>query len=260
MSGRRAIGRSGAMRLLFALLLGAGACATGHGEAATGTVEIWLVPEGPGEGPFHIEEARLAVAAVALVGEAEEPANDDHVHTHAHLREGPADETGRLRRPRSAAIEREIPGGSFDLLGGEQLLGSAELPVGHWELALEPGRIEGDGGGCTLRAAGHVAIAGEEVPLGICLPLTEAIELPLHLDVEHGRRHRIAIGCSLGSLLDGIALDALEREEDGSIAIGPDADESIRSALERNLRAGFEVGHHDPGGRDHEHGEHEGEA
>lgn len=258
MSGRRAIGRSGAMRLLFALLLGAGACATGHGEAATGTVEIWLVPEGPGEGPFHIEEARLAVAAVALVGEAEEPANDDHVHTHAHLREGPADETGR--RPQSAAIEREIPGGSFDLLGGEQLLGSAELPVGHWELALEPGRIEGDGGGCTLRAAGHVAIAGEEVPLGICLPLTEAIELPLHLDVEHGRRHRIAIGCSLGSLLDGIALDALEREEDGSIAIGPDADESIRSALERNLRAGFEVGHHDPGGRDHEHGEHEGEA
>lgn len=208
--------------LLPVLLTG---CATGFGEAATGTVDVRLVPAGESSNGVFFESARLGIEEVDLEAtEVEEPEDDGHGHAHLES---------------ALALEPAGPLG-LELLAGEAPLGEQEVPVGDYAFAHVHLAPLGDG--CLLGAAGTWEGAGSPVPVRICITTgaeEPATEVAIDLHVELDQTTVLPLGFAVDRLLEGIDVAGLARESDGSIQIDVDSNPGAAAVIRGNLLASF---------------------
>lgn len=226
--------------LTLVLLLSAQACATGFGEAATGTVDVTVVPAGAVSGGVRFDQLELTVAAVVFEPEEEEPADDGNGHSHSHL--------VQAAWARPGADVRTI-----DLLGGEQSLESIEMPAARYESVslVAADASSGDGAGCALFARGTTETSGSPVPIRICL-LADGALATVPVELELGRDDRIALRIlsSVDRILKGIDLSRVPL--DGGAILLDDRSTPFEAAmLRRNLASAFFAGD-DEHGDDHD--------
>jgi len=228
------------MTRLFALvlLLAAQACATGFGEAATGRVDVIVVPVGTVPGGVSFEQMELTVAEVVLEPEGEDPSDDGHGHSH-------------LVQPAWARPGADVR--TIDLLGGEQTLESLEMPAAHYESVslLAADASSGDGAGCALFARGTAETSGNPVPIRICLLADGALAtVPIELEVGRDDRIALRILSSANGILTGIDLSRVPLAG-GAILLDDRSTPFEAAKLRRNLASAFFAGD-DEHGDDHD--------
>ncbi len=218
------------MKRLFPLALAAG-CATGVGEAATGTVELSVLPAGDASGGVRFDRALLSVAGVELIAAAEvEAPDDDHDHGHSHL---------VVRAIAAAPLEAAV----VDLLAAEQSLGSVMQPASTYEaahVALAP-LATGEGADCSLFATGSATLEEQAVPVRICLPGGLEVDVELHLDVGHDETTPLRFVFAVNGVLQNVALAALERDAGGIVRIDAAHNAGVLETLRANVSAALSV-------------------
>ena len=214
-------------RLPLVLLALSSACATGFGEAATGTVDVVLVPAGTVSGGVRFETIELTVGEVLLEADDEAPPQDDghgHSHSHAHLVAG-------LRSDSDQGVR------SLDLLGAAQPLASLEVPASKFValtlVAATPA------GGCALFAEGTTDLGGSPTPVRICLAADgELSSAPLELEVGRDEAVSVRLLVSVNALLTGVDLSRIA-PTDGSIVIDDRSTPFDAGVIRKNLTTAF---------------------
>ncbi|AKU91485.1 hypothetical protein [Vulgatibacter incomptus] len=211
--------------LAGAALLLAG-CATGFGEAATGTVDVVVVPAGTVSGGVRFESAFLTVTGIELE-EAEAEAGADGGHGHHHHLFEPAPLAGPV---------------TLDLLGGAQTVRRLTVPASSFT-ALAVGQapaFDGVAAGCAFFARGTATLDGDNVPVRICLKAVTGVlaRVPLELDIGHEEEAEMRLLLSVNDLLTDVDVSLLPREGDGSIVI--DARRPFEATvIRKNLESAF---------------------
>lgn len=209
-------------------LLLAAACATGHGEAATGVVAIdFHAVEGIPVPGLELGEARLVVEAIELVpgDEAGEATDDPHGHGHAHL---------AIRHMTDGAGVPTV----VDLLAGSAAAPIETLAGAYGGLRLTLGA---DNGGCSLHLAGTLDLEEEELPLRICLP-PPAVPIPVALpfDLAHDEQVEIGLHLELDRLIGTLPLASLARDEEGTVTIDLVENQGALALLSQAFATAFE--------------------
>lgn len=216
------------MRRVVLLSLAAAGCATGYGEAASGTVDVGVLAGAPHLGDVRFERTLLSVGGLELVpAETEAPAEEDHGHSHLVRAAMPA-------KARLALVE---------LSPHEQTLGSTTTKAGpqeelHVEL-VPAGADAGDAAGCAVFAQAAAILGAEEVPLRICVPGAVEVHVSIVLEVEHDAHVPLPLMFDYAELLHDVDVASLVRQGGGGIAIDEVNNPAAFAQIRSNLSAAF---------------------